>query len=60
MLPYRMYRLGTDDHFLGVVEFVAASDEDAKEIALRQAAGASFELWQFDRFIAKVVAEPEA
>ena len=54
MIPYRLYKLRTDEHFVGVHEFEAASDHDAIEIAQRHASGCACELWSFDRFVRKL------
>jgi hypothetical protein len=51
---YRAYIVGSDGHFTGSKEFVAATDEAALEHARQLVDGHDLELWNGGRFVAKL------
>jgi hypothetical protein len=52
MAEYRVYLVGTDDHFYDAIPLICADDAEAIEHALSLAVGHSVELWQLDRKVA--------
>ena len=52
MAEYRVYLVGTDDHFYDAIPLICANDAEAIEQARRLALGHGVELWQLDRKVA--------
>jgi hypothetical protein len=53
MSDYRLYVVGSDDHFLRSIHFNCADDSAAIESAKQFIDGHEMELWQRDRLIAR-------
>ena len=52
MTEYRVYLVGTDDHFYDAIPLNCANDAEAIDQARRLAVGHGVELWQLDRKVA--------
>jgi hypothetical protein len=55
---YRAYVVGLDGHILSSREFVAADDDAALELTRQFVDGHDIELWNDERFVAKLEARP--
>ena len=56
MIGYRAYVIGTDGHFIRVVELNCADDRVAIKLAKQCIDGGNdIELWQGDRFVIRLV-----
>jgi hypothetical protein len=54
MAEYRVYTLGTDDHFIGLEAMICADDLEAIDKAKRLVDGHDVELWSGDRFVIRL------
>jgi hypothetical protein len=52
MAEYRVYLVGTDDHFYDAIPMICANDAEAIEHARQLAVGHGVELWELDRKVA--------
>jgi hypothetical protein len=59
MSEYRAYVIGSDSHFIQVIELICPDDNAAIESAKQLIDGHDIELWQGDRIIAKFDREPD-
>jgi hypothetical protein len=58
MADYRVYLIGEDGHFYDCVRLVCRDDAQAIARVERLASGRPVELWQLDRKVAVIPAEP--
>jgi hypothetical protein len=58
MPDYRVYLVDEDGHFCDAVPLVCADDAAAMDQAKQVAAGRAVELWQLDRKVAVIPADP--
>jgi hypothetical protein len=54
MADYRLYVIGSDGHFIRVVDLRCADDKTAIEAARQFIGDHALELWQQDRLVAKL------
>jgi hypothetical protein len=57
MAEYRAYLIGTDGHFIGFKGLICADDSEAIEKATRLINRLDVELWNGERFIARLTLE---
>jgi len=51
VLPYRVYFVGPDGHFVKREDLTARSDAEATQIALGLSGNTAIEVWQGDRLV---------
>jgi hypothetical protein len=55
---FRIYKIGSHGHYIGVQEIECANDQEAIQNAQQIVDGHDVELWERGRFIARLVAKP--
>jgi len=58
MPTYRIYTVGRDGHFSGVIDIECADDQEAIQKAEQAVDGYDVELWQRGRFITGIFCDP--
>jgi hypothetical protein len=59
MAEYRAYAVGDDGHFIGFEPVICDDDNQAIDKAKRLVNGHDMELWNGDRFVARLMRKPE-
>ncbi len=60
MAEYRIYRIGSDGHFIDFETFVCDEDEQAIEKAKQMLDGLDLHIWSGPRFVGSVKHEPRS
>jgi hypothetical protein len=55
MVHYRIYRVGSDGHFLDAQDIECVDDEEAIQKAKQAVDGHDIELWQRGRFVIRFI-----
>jgi hypothetical protein len=58
MVDYRVYRVGSDGHFVGYEPLICRDDAEAIEKAKRLVDGHDIELWSGPRLVIRVSRKP--